>query len=42
MSIREIGKIQKPLIWTFVDMWPVCGAEHYSSNNDFLNGYKKM
>ncbi len=39
MSIKEIGKIQKPLLWTFVDMWPVCGAEHYTFDESFLDGY---
>jgi glycosyltransferase involved in cell wall biosynthesis len=39
MSIREIGQIQKPLLWTFVDMWPVCGSEHYTFEDNFLNGY---
>jgi glycosyltransferase involved in cell wall biosynthesis len=28
LSVEEIGKITKPLVWTFHDMWPFCGAEH--------------
>ena len=39
VSIKEIGQIQKPLLWTFVDMWPVCGSEHYTFDDNFLNGY---
>lgn len=39
MSIKEVGQIQKPLLWTFVDMWPVCGSEHYTFEDNFLNGY---
>ncbi len=35
MSIREIGQIRKPVVWTFHDMWAFCGAEHYT--DDGLN-----
>ena len=31
-SIKDIGKIRKPLIWTLHDMWPFCGAEHYTDD----------
>ena len=30
ISIAEIGKINKPIVWTMHDMWPFCGAEHLS------------
>lgn len=30
MSVEDIGRIRKPLVWTLHDMWPFCGAEHYS------------
>lgn len=30
LSIEEIGRIKKPLVWTLHDMWPFSGAEHYS------------
>jgi glycosyltransferase involved in cell wall biosynthesis len=30
ISINEIGKINKPIVWTMHDMWPFCGAEHLS------------
>lgn len=33
MSIRDIGKIQKPVVWTLHDMWPFCGAEHYAEDS---------
>jgi len=42
ISIREIGKINKPTVWTFHDMWPFCGAEHYhdlESPGRFKDGY---
>lgn len=29
LSVEEIGRIRKPLVWTMHDMWPICGAEHY-------------
>lgn len=30
LSIPEIGKIKKPIVWTMHDMWPFCGSEHYA------------
>lgn len=43
LSIEDIGKITKPIVWTFHDMWPLCGAEHYvmddSPNARFRVGY---
>lgn len=30
ISIEEIGEIQVPLVWRLADMWPFCGAEHYT------------
>lgn len=30
MSIRDIGLIRRPCVWTMHDMWPFCGAEHVS------------
>ncbi len=29
LSIEEIGKIRKPIVWTLHDAWPFCGSEHY-------------
>ena len=29
ISIKEIGKINKPTLWTLPDMWAVLGTEHY-------------
>ena len=43
LSIQDIGKISKPIAWTFHDMWPICGAEHYvmddSASARFRVGY---
>lgn len=28
MSIADIGRIEKPVVWTLHDMWAFCGSEH--------------
>lgn len=35
ISIEDIGKINKPIIWTTHDMWPFCGSSHYSFLENF-------
>ena len=32
LSIEDIGKIKKPIVWTLHDMWAFCGGEHYTSD----------
>ena len=39
ISIDEISKIEKPVVWSFLDMWPFSGTEHYTYNNRFVDGY---
>lgn len=34
LSIPEIGRISKPIVWTLHDMWPFAGAEHYTAEGD--------
>ena len=44
LSIREIGRITKPVVWSLVDMWPFAGTEHYGSdtpNARWRTGYTK-
>jgi glycosyltransferase involved in cell wall biosynthesis len=44
VSIGEIAKIRKPIVWTLHDMWAFCGAEHYENINSagrFRQGYTK-
>jgi glycosyltransferase involved in cell wall biosynthesis len=41
LSIEDISKIKKPIVWTLHDMWAFCGAEHISIDNRFINGYFK-
>lgn len=33
ISIKEIGNIKKPIVWSMLDMWPFLGAEHYCKEN---------
>ncbi len=41
ISISQLKKIRKPIIWTFWDMWPICGAEHHSYDQRYIDGYTK-
>lgn len=44
LSIEEIGKITKPVVWTLHDMWPFCGSEHLASDDQhsrWRTGYSK-
>lgn len=36
MSIADIGKIRKPVVWTLHDMWPLLGTAHYPDFSDDL------
>ena len=40
LSISDIPKIKKPIIWTLHDMWGFCGAEHVSWDNRWHDGYR--
>lgn len=45
LSIRQISQISKmgfPIVWTMHDMWPYCGAEHYTSDKRFISGYTSL
>ena len=39
MSIKDISKIKKPIIWTLHDMWAFCGAEHFTDEERWREGY---
>ena len=39
LSVSDISKIKKPLVWTLHDMWGFCGAEHISWDKRWLDGY---
>jgi glycosyltransferase involved in cell wall biosynthesis len=40
MSVEDIGRIKKPIVWTIHDMWPFCGSKHYDSE-DCSAGWRK-
>jgi glycosyltransferase involved in cell wall biosynthesis len=45
ISLKEIGKINKPILWTLPDMWVVLGTEHYLTESSILRfqpGYLKV
>lgn len=39
VSIAQLAKINKPVVWTLHDMWAFCGAEHYTESTRYLEGY---
>ena len=39
LSISDIARISKPLVWTLHDMWPICGAEHLSWDSRYVTSY---
>ncbi len=42
LSIEEIGRLSKPVVWLLHDMWAFCGAEHYTEDEPtsrFRAGY---
>lgn len=44
ISIRDISRITKPLVWTLHDMWAFCGAEHVCADGPdarWRQGYTK-
>lgn len=34
LSIKQIGKINLPIVWSILDMWPLSGAEHYTTESE--------
>lgn len=41
LSITDIIKLGKPVVWTLHDMWAFCGAEHYTEEFRWRQGYWK-
>lgn len=44
LSVKDVGMIRKPIVWTFHDMWAFCGGEHYTPDFPearFRKGYLK-
>lgn len=46
LSIEDIAKINKPIVWTMHDMWAICGGEHYvpddTPSSRFRIGYLEI
>jgi hypothetical protein len=45
ISIREIGLIEKPIVWSMLDMWPFLGVNHYENFNKearWVKGYSEV
>lgn len=44
ISIRQLNRIEKPIVWSSLDMWPFTGGEHYVSKENLsrlTGGYKR-
>ncbi len=41
MSIEDVANIRMPIVWTLHDMWAFCGAEHYSEDFRWRDGYNR-
>ena len=41
LSVSDISRIEKPLVWTVHDMWPFCGGEHYTEDLRWREGYRR-
>lgn len=39
ISVGDIGRLRKPVVWTLHDMWAFCGAEHYTEDSRWRDGY---
>lgn len=42
LSVKDICRLRKPIVWTLHDMWAFCGGEHYAPDDAtarFRNGY---
>ena len=40
LSIADIARIRKPIVWTLHDMWAFCGAEHVTPDHRWRDGYR--
>jgi glycosyltransferase involved in cell wall biosynthesis len=43
LSVADIGRLKKPIVWTLHDMWAFCGGEHIATDNAksrFRQGYR--
>ena len=40
LSINDIAKIKKPIVWTMHDMWAICGGEHYVPDDTLSSRFR--
>jgi glycosyltransferase involved in cell wall biosynthesis len=40
LSVEDIGRIAKPVVWTLHDMWAFSGAEHLAWDDRYREGYR--
>lgn len=40
LSIADVARITKPIVWTLHDMWAFCGAEHIAWDDRWKEGYR--
>ena len=40
LSLREIAELPRPVVWTMHDMWTFLGAERFTRNDSYLDGYR--
>ena len=41
LSIPEVGRLKKPVVWHLHDMWVFSGAEHYTTEGRAAQGYRR-
>jgi glycosyltransferase involved in cell wall biosynthesis len=39
LGVDDVAEIAGPVVWTFHDQWPICGAEHYTASARPREGY---
>ena len=42
LSIPEVGRLQRKVLWQLHDMWMFSGAEHYTDENRAQRGYSRQ
>ena len=42
IPIKDLKRINKPIVWTLHDMWPYTGSEHYTKSLRFVEGYNNL
>lgn len=38
VSVEEIGRIKKPIVWTLHDNWPIIGCRHHPRSEEIVSG----